>query len=69
MTATARPNMPRPPKRNDIAVKVAADVVRLARTIAGFKGVPLAEIISEAARPALEKEAARIREQLPGGKK
>ena len=51
-------NMPRPskeradePKRNDVTVKVDADVVRVCKMVASSRGITLAEYISESMRP------------------
>jgi hypothetical protein len=43
--------MPRKPKRNDVPVKIDAEVLRVARIVAAYEDVPLAELISETLRP------------------
>jgi len=56
MTTTMTDTMPRPPKRNDLAAKIDADVLRDARIVAAYEGVPLAELLSETLRPILTKK-------------
>jgi hypothetical protein len=48
--------MPRKPKRNDVPVKMDAEVLRVARIVAAYEDVPLAELISETLRPILAKK-------------
>ena len=43
-------------RRNDVAVKIDAEVARQAKIVAAFKDVSLAEFLSEALRPIVEKE-------------
>lgn len=50
-------------RRNDVAVKVDADLVRKAKIVAAFKDVSLAEWISEALRPIVEQELLRHSQQ------
>jgi hypothetical protein len=38
-------------RRNDVAVKLAADVVKMARHLAVDRGVPLAQYLSDRLRP------------------
>ena len=57
--------MPRKPKRNDLAVKVDADVVYWARIAADFHAVPLAEYLSEVTRKALITELTKRGIVLP----
>lgn len=38
-------------KRNDIPVKMDAEVIRVARIVAAYRDIPLAEYISERLRP------------------
>ncbi len=47
--------MPRPPKRNDLAVKIDAEVIREARIVAAFEEVQLAELLSNILRPIISK--------------
>ena len=65
---TASKQMPRKPKRNDLAVKIDADVVKLARIVAAYDDVPMAELMSEALRPYLLKRLEKLKHQLPGPK-
>lgn len=57
-TATAMPR--KPSKRNDLPVKIDAEVVRMARIIAAFRDTTLAEVMSETLRPLLEKQLAQL---------
>ena len=41
-------------KRNDVSVKIDADVVNDARIVASFNGMTLAEYLSETLRPIVE---------------
>jgi hypothetical protein len=58
--------MPRPPKRNDLNVKIDSEVIRQARIVAAFEEIQLAELLSEILRPIiakrLEKHTQRNRE-------
>lgn len=54
--ALATAPMPRKPKRNDLVIKCDAEVVRMARIIAAYEDIPLAELVSETLRPILEKK-------------
>lgn len=58
MTALATAFMPKNPKRNDVAVKIDADVLRMARIVAAYEDVPIAELLSEISRPILLKKLA-----------
>jgi hypothetical protein len=50
--------------RNDVAVKLDAEVAKLARIVAAYKGVPMAQYISDILRPIiqrdLEEEAGKV---------
>lgn len=43
-------------RRNDVAVKIDAEVVRKARIVAAYKGLALAEYVSELMRPLVERD-------------
>lgn len=43
-------------RRHDMAVKVDAEIVRKAKIVAAFKDVSLAEYLSEALRPIVDRE-------------
>ncbi len=47
--------MARKPKRNDVPVKVDAEVIRQARIVAAYEEIPLAELLSELLRPIVQK--------------
>jgi predicted HicB family RNase H-like nuclease len=49
-------SMAKESKRNDIPVKVDVGVVADAKIVAAYKGVSLAEYISETLRPIVERE-------------
>jgi hypothetical protein len=51
-------------KRNDVAVKLDADVARLARIVAADRGVPIAGYISEVLRPIVERDAKEVGAKL-----
>src|SRR4051794_38967859 len=57
-------SMPRKPKRNDVPVKLDADVVRNAKIVATFQDTTLAEYLSELLRPLVERDLAKhLREE------
>jgi hypothetical protein len=43
-------------RRNDAAVKIDADVVRKAKTVASSRDIPLAEYLSELLRPLVDRD-------------
>ena len=47
---------PRKNKRDDLAVKVDKEVIRMARIISAIEDVSLAELLSETLRPIYEKK-------------
>jgi len=47
-------------KRNDIAVKIDADVYRGMKTVAAWKGFSVAKYLSETMRPIVERELRRM---------
>ena len=47
--------MPKP-KRNDVPVKIDAEVVRVARIVAAYEETTLAEYLSERLRPLVQKD-------------
>ncbi len=51
---------PDKPKRDDISVKVDKEVIRLARTIAAFRDLNLAEYLSETLRPIVTRDVDAI---------
>jgi len=51
-------------RRNDVAVKLASDVARLARIVAASRGVPMAQYISEILRPVVERDAEEVGAKL-----
>lgn len=53
---TTLATMPRKPKRNDVPVKIDAEVLRVARIVAAYEDLPLAELISESLRPLLQRK-------------
>jgi hypothetical protein len=59
-------------KRNDVTIKVDADVVRDAKLVAVYRGTSVAELISEILRPIvakmLEEEQAKHSKANRGGK-
>lgn len=51
-------------RRNDVAVKVDADIVRKAKTIAAYRGIPLAEYLSEKLRKFVDHEFTMFGKEL-----
>jgi len=47
--------MPRKSKRNDVVVKVDSEVIRMARIVASYEDIPLAELVSRELAPIMEK--------------
>jgi hypothetical protein len=43
-------------RRNDVAVKIDADVARVAKIVASFKDISLAEYLTETLRPVVERD-------------
>ena len=58
-------------RRNDTAAKIDAEVVADAKIVAAFRGVSLAEYLSEILRPAVTRdlEAEMAKRQRPRGEK
>lgn len=53
-------------KRNDTAVKVDAELVRIAKVIAAYRDIPLAEYLSERLRPLIEADhAVEMEKHMP----
>lgn len=55
--------MPRT-KRNDVAVKIDAEIVRKARTMASYRGIPLAQYLSEKLRKDVDHEFILFRKEI-----
>lgn len=55
--------MPRQ-KRNDLAVKLDAVIVRKARTISAYKDISMAEYLSNILRPIIDKQFDAFKKQL-----
>lgn len=51
-------------KRKDVPVKVDEEVVRKARIAASYRGIPLAEYISETLRPIVDRDIEESHEKL-----
>jgi hypothetical protein len=43
-------------RRNDLTVKIDAEVLRMAKVVASFKDISLAEYLTEALRPIVERD-------------
>lgn len=54
----------RPMARNDVAVKLDAQVARQAKMVAADRGITLAEYISEILRPVVQRDAQALAENL-----
>ncbi len=51
-------------RRNDVAVKLGADVVKMARHLAVDQNVPLAEYLTERLRPLVERDFEEMTKRL-----
>lgn len=60
-----RSPMPKKPKRNDVPVKIDAEVLRMLRVVCAWDNVPLAELLSEIARPILQRRMEKIKDAIP----
>ncbi len=61
---TAMPTMPRE-KRNDLAVKIDAYVLRLAKILAAHEDTTIAKILSETMRPILLRKLEKMGVPIP----
>jgi hypothetical protein len=52
-------------RRNDVSVKIDAEVYRLVKTAAAWQGRDLGEYLSEIAREAALRDIAKMKEELP----
>lgn len=57
---------PKSSERHDVSIKFDKSLVAMARMVATAKGTSLAEYLSEAARPVIEKDFAREMKRLEG---
>ena len=68
MAATMEPKMGRPKgkrtERDDVAVKMDRAVVGKAKMIATHRGISVAELLSDAARPVIDKAYAQMLREL-----
>ena len=55
-------------KRNDVPVKVDADVIRVAKIAAAYKGISLAEYLSETLRPIVSRDVESEHAKVEGAK-
>ena len=55
--------MPRE-KRNDLAVKIEADIVRKARTMCNWRDITVAEYLSNLLRAAVERDFDKFRKEV-----
>jgi hypothetical protein len=51
-------------KRNDVSVRIDAEVYRLLKTVAAWKDVPIAEYLSDIVRPVVERDWAKINREV-----
>jgi hypothetical protein len=56
-------------KRNDVPVKVDADVIHVAKIAAAYKGLSLAEYLSETLRPIVSRDIESEHAKVAGAKK
>jgi hypothetical protein len=52
--------------RNDLAVKMGADVVRMAKFVVLDKGITLAEYLTETLRPTVERHYQEVARKMAG---
>jgi hypothetical protein len=69
VTRAARENPMAESKRNDITVRVDADVIRDAKVVAAFRDITLAEYLSEVLRPIVDADLDRHMEKKRKPKK
>lgn len=67
LTTTAMPRKSGKPKRNDVPAKIDAEVMRVARIVAAYEEIDIAELVSEILRPVLAKrlESHQAKSQPP----
>jgi hypothetical protein len=64
MTRVAEAERPFVAKRNDVSVKIDAEVARLAKIVAAFEDKTVAEYLSESLRPIVERDVQRHTSQF-----
>ena len=67
MTTTLEKPMAK--KRNDVSVRLDADVARKAKAIASLREITLAEFLSDTLRPIVDREWAKERDRFDRPKK
>ena len=58
MSVTEARRVPRKPRRNDDVTKIDKEVLRLARIVAAYRDITIAEYISERLRPLVQQDLA-----------
>jgi hypothetical protein len=56
-------------RRNDVAVKVDAEVIRVAKIAAAYKGLSLAEYLSQTLRPIVSRDVENEHAKVAAAKK
>ncbi len=64
-TFTHEESVAKKAKRNDVPVKLDAEVLRMARIVAAYEDVPIAELLSETLRPILVKKLEKHQKESP----
>ncbi len=58
--------MPRE-KRNDLSVKIEASIQRKAKMIAGYRGIPIAEYLSDLLKAPVERDYQKLVKEMSSG--
>ncbi len=61
--------MPRGPKRKDVTAKIDADIHLKARMIATFRGITVAEYLSDLLRKPVDADYEKLKRQMAAGDK
>jgi hypothetical protein len=65
--AKKRPGRPKSSERQDVSIKFDRTLAGKARAIATGRGIPMAEYLSEMARPQIDRDYAKLLRELEGG--
>jgi hypothetical protein len=52
------------PKRDDVTVKITAAIYRKAKMVATYRGMPLAEYLSETLKKPVDRDFHKLREEM-----
>ncbi len=51
-------------QRNDVSVKIDAEVYRMVKTVAAWKGVPIAEYLTEVVGPVARRDMGKMNQEI-----